>query len=368
MALMDSGVNAAFIWMLFFSILLIREKRLDIALIFGLGAGLASLSKSTVRLFFFTSFFAPVLIWTRKSLNEKRIKFIKDSFNYYMLFGLACFVAFAIYNVQRLSQFFHYVSGKNNTFIMTFEQFFDTPFKYLGQNLVNIPVFFSWEMGFIIPLLGVAGFLYLYKQDKNLFTYFLIWFAVPYIVISFFAIVLFPRYVIYLGTIFLITATYYLSSIKVKQLQTYIILISLSVLPLLYTIWFDHANIPFPEIDRGQYIEGWPAGWGAKEVMDFAKEQSKEKTVLLIVEGTFGMSGDVFNVLKGDDPNIMVQGEWPLNKESLEEHRDKFKGKKVYVVFSHRTEFPEDWPIEKIKVYDRPGDKARIALFEVIEY
>lgn len=46
MALMDSGVNAAFIWILFFSIVLVKTLRLDVALIFGMIAGLSLLTKS----------------------------------------------------------------------------------------------------------------------------------------------------------------------------------------------------------------------------------------------------------------------------------------------------------------------------------
>src|SRR3989344_3822794 len=61
-ALADSAVNAGFIWILFFSILVVRTLRLDLALLFGIIAGMAMLTKSSVRLFIMLSAFAPILI------------------------------------------------------------------------------------------------------------------------------------------------------------------------------------------------------------------------------------------------------------------------------------------------------------------
>lgn len=362
MALMDSGVNAFFIWMLFLSVVLIRTQRLDIALLFGLLGGLASLSKSTVRIFFLAAGFAPVLIFSQKWKS-----FLKDAVNYYILFAIGSALAFVIYNVQRLSQFFHYVSQKNTTFVMSFDEFLKTPFAYLGNNLFSIPQYVAWEMGFVVAILGIGGFYYLYQKDKRLFWYLLTWIVVPYIIISFFAKVLYPRYVIYLGSVLVITASYYLSTLKCKHLRIYVLLIVLSILPFVYSIWFDHEHIPFPPVDRGQYIEGWPAGWGAREIMDYAKEKAQEKRVILLTQGTFGMSGDVMEVLKGDDPRITIKGYWPLEKENIEENMVHLTNAYVFVVFSHETEFPEGWPIEKIHVYERPGDEARMALFRVVD-
>src|SRR3989338_11077668 len=51
LALVDSGVNAGFIWILFFSILLVKSQRLDVALMFGLITGFSLLAKSSVRIF-----------------------------------------------------------------------------------------------------------------------------------------------------------------------------------------------------------------------------------------------------------------------------------------------------------------------------
>ena len=94
------------------------------------------------------------------------------------------------------------------------------------------------------------------------------------------------------------------------------------------TILFQPARIPFPEIDRGQYIEGWPAGWGAKEIMETARERSHKKPVTILAEGNFGMAGDVL------------------------------------VVYSHRGDFPTDWPIKLIQKYDKPCERNVLLPFD----
>src|SRR3990167_1281214 len=76
-ALADSAVNAGFIWILFFSILVIRTLRFDLTLLFGITAGMAMLTKSSVRLFIMLSAFAPILIW-----NKREKKIIRRTINY----------------------------------------------------------------------------------------------------------------------------------------------------------------------------------------------------------------------------------------------------------------------------------------------
>jgi len=65
-AMVDSGVNAAFIWILFFSIILVRTIRFDIALLYGLCAGIALLTKSSAQMFLTLSFFSSLLLFDFK--------------------------------------------------------------------------------------------------------------------------------------------------------------------------------------------------------------------------------------------------------------------------------------------------------------
>lgn len=361
MALSDSGVNAGFIWMLFFSILLVRTLRLDIALVFGLISGLTLLTKSSARLFLGLSFLAPILI-----LEKNIKKFVSRLINFLVLFGVTGALALAMYNIQRLSPFLHFVEEKNKTFVMTFGEFFATPFAYVKGNFGLIPYYVLSEGGIFLAIGGIIGLLLLLKHSRKLGAYFLCWFVFPYTAIAFFSKVLYPRYLNFYASLLLVPFSFLLTKIKKSIfLYAFIVLTIASIAYYDFTILFDQSKIPFPDIDRGQYITGITAGWGVKELVEFAREKSKEKKVILMAEGDFGVIGDQLEVFVNKEDNIQVKGYWPLDKIHLIENQKELKNHYVYVVFSHRQEFPPDWPLRLVKKFEKPERKSAIYLFEL---
>ncbi|MBI4226406.1 hypothetical protein HY612_04820, partial [Candidatus Roizmanbacteria bacterium] len=125
--------------------------------------------------------------------------------------------------------------------------------------------------------------------------------------------------------------------------------------------------IPFPEIDKGQYIEGATAGWGAKDIVAFAREKSKDKQVILLAEGNFGLIGDVLDVFTKPGDKIFIKGYWPLDEKALLENQKEVEKNYVYAVFAQKKDFPSDWPIKLIKKFDKPGNKSTIFLFELTQ-
>src|SRR3989344_4418390 len=350
-----------FIWILFFSILLVKTRRLDIALIFGFIGGVALLAKSSSRMFIMIAAVAPLLIYNLK----KKTEYLLQSVNYIILFTIAFGVGFFFYNIQRLSPFFHYVAIKNTTFVMTFQEFLQTPFAYV-HNFRLIPLYISWESGFVIVPFSIVGLYLLQKKDFRLFLYLMIFIIAPYVAIGFFAKILFPRYVIFYASIFIITATYALMQVKNLKNRSFAVgFIIASMLVFDYPLIFNPAKANFPEIDRGQYIEGATAVWGARELMETMRERSHEKPVFIMAEGDFGLVADVLNVfLKNGDQN-KIKGFWPLDEKHLYEYQPELAKRQVYVVFSHRTDFPENWPIELVKKYGKPGNKEALYLFKL---
>lgn len=362
-SLVDSGVNAGFIWILFLTIVLAKNKKLETALLLGFIGGFFLLAKSSVRIFFMLGFFAP-LLYLEKDLK----KLFKNALNYYLLFGLSLIIALVIYNVQRLSPFFQFVDKKNLGFVMGFDEFLKTPFKVFFDNLGPTPLYIWWESGFVMPLLAIFGIVALAKKDKKLAGYLFLWFILPFIAIIFFTKVLFPRYMIFFGSLLLILATYFLANISKKRRAILLISILFAVSYFNYTIIFDYKNIPFPQVDRGQYIEGWPAGWGIKEFMDFARVQSQTKPVVIIAEGNFGMAGDVLDVFLKRDDKITIKAYWPLGEVQLRDNLPLLKDNYVYAFFSHQEEFPGNWPIslKPFKTITKPGNKSTFRIFELI--
>lgn len=366
MALADSAVNAGFIWMLFLTIVLIRTMRLDIALIYGLIAGLVLLTKSTPKIFLISSFLAPLLI-----VGKQKAKWIHNTVNYWFLFAIVVVLSTVIYNVQRLSPFFHFVSQKNTTFVLTWRELLANPLSLLPHNLWTLPYYVLSEMGWVIGIFAAIGVVLLFKKDRRLSLYLLIWLILPYLIIGAISKVVFPRYLIFLGTSLVIFTSYFLSSLKKwRDLIVTVAILAASVIFFDYTILFRPQLIPFPPVDRGQYVIGITAGWGVSDIIDFARTKSTEKPVILLGEGDFGVIGDMLEATKKQsDTKIIVKGYWPLEKKSLEENQPLLKDNLIYVVFSHRQEFPPDWPIKLIKRYDKiGGEKSSFYFFQLLPF
>lgn len=362
-SLVDSGVNAGFIWILLLTIILAKYRKLETALILGFAGGFFLLAKSSVQIFLMLGMLGPILFF------EKDIKkFFKNALNFYILFGMSLIIALVIYNVQRLSPFFQFVGQKNLTFVMSFSEFLKTPFKVFFNNIGLTPLYIWWDSGFIMPILSIIGLGLLAKKDIKLASYLFLWFILPLIAVIFFTKVLFPRYMIFFGSLLLILAAYFLANVpkKVK-----IILLTLTIIAVAYfdfTIIFDYKNIPFPQVDRGQYIEGWPAGWGIKEFIDFARTESQIKPVVIIAEGNFGMAGDVLDTFlkRADKDKIILKSYWPLGEEQLRENLSLINNNTVYVFFSHQETFLPSWPLKHFKTITKPGNQSTFQIFKLI--
>jgi len=360
-ALVDSAVNAGFIWIFFFSIILIRTRQLGLAMILGFIGGFALLAKSSSRMFLMLAATAPIMY-----LNETKRKILSYSINYFALFVIAFGISILFYNVQRLSPFFHYVAQKNTTFVMTFDEFLKTPFAYV-HNFRYVPLYIAWESGWFIVPISIIGLYFLFKKESLTALYLSMFILLPYIAISFFAKILFPRYVLFYGSILVITATYFFITLK-SRLKAGIILslllISMSICN--YPLLFDPERASLPPVDRGQYVTGVTAVWGAGDLMNLMREKSQTREVLILAEGDFGLVADVLKVYKREDDKIEIRGLWPLDERHLLEYQPELLEKQVFVVFSHRQEFPESWPIKFTQKYDKPEGEKSLFLYELL--
>lgn len=359
-ALIDSAVNASCVWILFFSILLVKTLRLDVALLFGLLSGVALLSKSTAQLFIGLSLCAPIVTF-RKRIQEN----ISPLVNYVFLYGVVVTISFIIYNIQRLSPFFHYINEKNHTFILTFSEWIHNPFALFWSNIQTVPTYAFWEMGWILPFIAILGFIQLFKKNKNLTVYLLTWILVPYLVISFFNKIIFPRYLLFFASLFVIPAAYFLSQSKNKVLSFILVgFFFLSALFFDYPILFQAHKLLFPPVDRGQYVEGITAVWGADELVQMIRERSTDKPAIVLAEGDFGLVGDVLNSYLKPTDRIDVKGTWPLTLNDILKQQENLKDHHIFVVFSHTQVIPQDYPLTLIKKFTKPSGDKVLYLFE----
>ncbi len=360
MALVDSGVNAAFIWIVLFTLILVNTIRLDVALLFGIAAGIALLSKSSAQMFLGVSFLASFFVFDYKK------KKINGLVGYLFLWGVVFLLSQIIYNVQRLSPYMHYVAQKNTTFVMTFSDWLAHPFEVLFSNLRTIPHYVFSESGWIIIPFAFVGLFLLFRKNIRLFLFFSFLLFVPYFGIAAMTRVLFPRYIIFFCSIFTILTAYLLGTIKDRKLFTSLISLIIGILIVFqYPMWTDYTKIIFPDTDKGQYIIGATVGLGMDEIIAFAREKSKEKPVRIIAEGDFGLTGDMLTVFVNQGEQVYIQGVWPFNLEALKKYQANIGKEYVYVVTAHELSYPSDWPMKKLKSYYKAGSNTAIQLFEL---
>ncbi|GIW62796.1 MAG: hypothetical protein KatS3mg090_0622 [Patescibacteria group bacterium] len=373
MALADSMVNAGFIWLFFCSILIWKTLRIDTSLLFGLTAGFFMLAKSSMRLAIINSITAPVL--SLALFKKNKSKYFNKIINYYILIVISSILALIIYNIQRLSPFFHFVSQKNLTFVMSFEEFKTQPFAYFFSNIKLIPNYIFSETTIFFGIIAILGFLKMFLNNKeNIALYTIFWIIIPLSAIAFFAKVLFPRYLLFTGGLLLIPTSFYLNDLFAKNKSklrlyfklTVVLIFMFQTIKFDYAIIYDQINIPFPKVDKGQYIQGTTAGWGLKEILEYARQKSQEKNVIILAEGDFGVVGDQLEALKTvKDRKIHIKGYWPLNKEALIANQENLKDNYILIVLAHTQDIPQDWPVKLIKEYPKPISGQKITLLEL---
>lgn len=374
LALVDSAVNAAAVWIFFFSILLVRTYRLDIAFVFGIVAGIGLLAKSSVLMFVFLSMFAPLLLMNYRNCKafltelKKQKKHIVD---YILLFILVLGIGIAMYLTQKFfSPFFHYIAAKNLTFVLSPSEWLANPFQLWQNNLRLVPTYVMWESGWIPSVLGALGIGGLIYRREPLGYYLFAWIVLPFLFTISFNKVLYPRYLVFFAGLLTIGATSFLIHLKTNYRAITTSIVLLFLVGICYPQWFAVDRISLPAIDRGQYVEGSTAVWGAEELIHIVRQPTIDgRKSIVLAEGNFGLIADVLEVFKKPGDKIEIWGRWPLNEEDIREVQKEVGKSHVFVVFSHRKEFPVEWEhslLQRLRAFGKPGDGGeKVYLFSV---
>lgn len=322
MALYDSMVAAFSVWSLYFSILLVRKLRLDLAYTLGFIIGGGVLTKSSN---FFSIYLLPLTLllfdFGDKSMTNKLFKWIRLSF-------FSSLIAFGLYNVLRLSPLFEMVSAKNSTFVFPFFEWINHPLYYFQSNLSGL---FSWLLQYLgasyIALIILS--LILIKQFVKEKLLLLIYFFLPFLALALFGKLIYPRFIFFMVVMLLpivawglnFTVTFLEAKLRVSKRSfynnLYILVVTFFFIfyPALVSLQFaiDPVNAKIADADRSQYVNSWAAGWGVKESVNFFKSQSQNQKIFVATEGTFGLMPESLEMYLVRDKNIKIKGYWPVD-------------------------------------------------------
>lgn len=362
MALMDTLVGTFAVWGLYLAILLIKNLRLDVALILGAVLGGGVLTKTSG---FFNIYLLPFTIllfnWKGKRRAVGLVKWI-------FLAILAVVISQLLYGILRLSPWFHMVAQKDATFVYPLHEWVVHPFTFFWGNLQGL---FDWLKIYLtgpILILVFGSLVSIIKNPKEKVLLF-IWFLLPFVALALFGKVLYPRFIFFMSLPLGVLGAAFLGELfgwLKKKILFLAVILAVFAYPLFFDwqILFHLYQAPMPSSDRGQYLNDWPAGGGVKEAVEFFQGQAQQGKIAIYTEGTFGLLPYSFELYLVDHPNVKLQGIWPLEKipqevlESAKEHP-------TFLVTNQRQIIPQNWPIEFLSKYPKGESKVYLRIFAV---
>ena len=369
--LYDSLVGALSIWSLYFTILLIKRKQLDVALILGMVMGMGTLNKTSG---FFSVYLLPVslLLFNFKS-SQKIAKFLK----WVLLAFVATAFTYIYYSVLRLSPFFHIVDAKNGIFVFPFSEWIQHPFLYFDSNMHGLV---DWLVRYLtVPVVVlVLGSFIIHRKNyiaEKLFLF--AWFFLPFLALGLFGKTLYPRFILFMTLPLLVLAAYslhaLLSGVKNQFYKIIILLLFTGIMIRTdYYILNNFSSAPIPKIDLEQYMTGWPAGGGVREAVEFFTEKSQKEKIYIGTQGTFGLMPYALEIYLKDNKNVVIEGIWPIKDTIPQNLLDNAKKMPTYVLFYQPCPqcvtlggAPIAWPLKKVLDIEKRKD-THFTIYQVI--
>lgn len=372
LALYDSLTTATMIWSLFLAISLAQTLRLDVALLTGMAIGAGLLTKSSAQ---FAMMFLPVTLlvfdWSRSRRIHRLLRWIG-------LAGIAVFLAIVIQTILRLSPLAYMVKLKNLTFIVSSQEFFADPLSRVVGNLRGL---IPWLVGYLtVPLVfllaigiltGNTGML---LRKKILL---LLCFFIPFLALAGFGIVLYPRFMLFMAAPLLP-----LGAIGLEEIRRLItsrlrgapaaLLTGGALLLLAYPMFtssmiiLDPVNAPIPTVDRNQFMDDWPSGYGIPQVVAYLGEQGTSEKIFVGTEGTFGLTPFALDIYLRNQKNIEIRGYWPIHNGIEELKEIANTGKPTFLLLKD-TQIPDpQWPVELIARYQKGRGNVYMGFYRVI--
>jgi len=363
MALMDGLVGTFTLLVLLLAVLLVKHLRLDTALLLGAALGGGVLIKTSG---FLNIYLLPLTLllfdWRQKRRFQRLMKWLG-------LALLAVVISQVFYAILRLSPLFHMISQKDATFVFPFSEWFKHPFLFFEGNLRGLV---NWLMSYLTwPWLTLVVFALVSFRKKiweKLFLF--IWFLAPLVALALFGKVLYPRFIFFMSLPLITLAAWGLEAVFKKLKSRWLVglaclLVFAWSLRLDWQILFQPQKAAIARSDKDQYVRSWPAGYGIKEIVVWAKEEARDQKIFIATEGTFGLMPASLELYLWDYPNVEIKGFFPVNDIPLAV-KEKAKKMPTFFVFNETRIVPGSWPLKLIAEYSRPDPKFSMRLYRVV--
>ena len=293
LALVDTMLAAFTVWSILISLLVVKYKRIDLAMVLGFVLGSGILTKTPGM---FNLVTMPLAILTINFFAKDRLKqFLKAS----GLFAIAIGIGWGIYNALRLGPGFSSLSSRNSDYVRDPADLLINPLDPFIPHLRDLIEWWPLFLGFPVILAIVAGIIFaVLKKNRYLIIIFLIALG-PLLVQMALLRTFTARYMLFSIPPLLVVAAFGLDNLL--NLTKKYALPSLAALLLILTIWpanftykllTDIENTPLSKNERRGYLEDWTAGYGLREIAAYLEEESKKGVIIIGTEGSFGTLPD----------------------------------------------------------------------------
>jgi len=366
LALFDSLLTMFGIYAVFFTVKMIKEPKLDNALLSGFAIGAAMITKSTGSFFLYLLPFSLVLFnFSKKDWKQKLIRWIGFS-------AVTFVIAQAFYNSLRLSPLFYIIERKNYEFIRPISVVIRDPFLHFYSNAQSLLGWLISYNGVFLFIIFLCAVYYGISQKDRRILYLSILFIVPFFAESLFNQILYPRFILfYLPPVILAVSWGFVNfmgvSSKWNKILIFIFAASI-VLPAVKSLLIltNPPNSRIPESDANQYFNDWPAGYGVREVVEILANESKDKEVYIGTQGTFGLFPYALNIYFRDNQNLHVFSYWPVDPENLpSEILEYAKSHKTYFVFNENQKEIKNPNLSLVAKYQKGIGNSFMRLYEV---
>jgi 4-amino-4-deoxy-L-arabinose transferase-like glycosyltransferase len=385
MALADGLLCAGSAVVLWASIALVHQNLRRYRFILGITLGLTPLLKITGVLFFLT----PLLVWLFLG-QARKIR------TFWSLFYLS--YAYALCVLVPIYIFAYFLLGPQHFLELVFvmlvsPKHFNTA-EFIFTRKQNFLEGAQWLSGYLttpVMVMGLVGLvLASVKREKKAL-------LLGALSLTFFCLLVliaqiwFPRYLLFtVFPFFILTGATIchlalaLSSLPfLRRISTTaiaavaVILLSASALRIDYYLLTSPTLAPLLPVERAQYIEGWPSGYGVREAFQFFQKEAalSPRGITVVTTLVGGNSHFSLSLLVWREPKIDLHHLFVKGPSALSQLREWAAIKPTFVVYEYPPlgKFPDEWPDQEalgsiarlVGKYAKPGEKMSIVVYQV---
>lgn len=337
MALVDTMLAAFTVWSILAALLLVKYKRLDIAMFLGFFLGGGLLTKTPGM---FNVLMMPLAALTLNFKSKDRVTQVLKTAG---LFIISIGIGLGIYNLLRLGPGFSSLSSRNSDYVRDPADLLINPLDPFIPHLGDLIDWWPLLISYPVILAIAAGIIFgILKKNKYLIIIFLIALG-PLIVQMALLRTFTARYMLFSIPPLLLVAGFGLDNLITlissnskkfflnNGILTALIISALLVWPIKFTtqLLTDIENAPLPKNERRGYLEDWTAGYGLREIAQYLDNESKKGVIIVGTEGYFGTLPDGLQIYFDKNQQVAFK---PGRSTVSAELREEAKTKPTYFV------------------------------------